>query len=176
MDPRRKAAWAAAGLVLLVPLVAMQLTDEVNWTLSDFVFAGALLFGALGAYELAVRTTGSHSYRAGAGIALAAAVLLLWGNAAAGLTDSTADALYPAVVGIGVVGAFIARFRPRGMAVAMFATAFVHVLVGVVALVAGIVPAHNSPYKLLAITAFFSASFLGSALLFRHAARTHAER
>lgn len=33
------------GLLLLVPLVAMQFTDEVRWNLADFVVAGALLFG-----------------------------------------------------------------------------------------------------------------------------------
>jgi hypothetical protein len=30
--------------ILLIPLIAMQLTDEVNWTVLDFVVAAALLF------------------------------------------------------------------------------------------------------------------------------------
>ncbi len=33
----RIAAWSAAALVLLLPLVAMQFTEEVNWTVADFV-------------------------------------------------------------------------------------------------------------------------------------------
>ena len=33
----RIAAWGLAGLILLLPLVAMQFTDEVEWTASDFV-------------------------------------------------------------------------------------------------------------------------------------------
>jgi len=42
---RRLIVWAVVvALILLIPLVAMQFTSEVNWTLSDFVFAGVLLF------------------------------------------------------------------------------------------------------------------------------------
>ena len=163
------AAWAAAALVLLAPLVAMQFTDEVNWTASDFVFAGALMFGALGTYELTARTTGNTAYRAAAGVALAAAVLLLWANGAVGITDSAADAIYAGVPAVGIIGAIVARFQPRGMARAMFATALAQALVGVFALLAGMVPAYNSAFEILGISAFFAALFLGSALLFRKA-------
>ena len=45
------------AFILLVPLVAMQFTDEVVWTLSDFVVAGVLLFGSVLVYELAGRMT-----------------------------------------------------------------------------------------------------------------------
>ena len=33
------------ALLLLIPLIAMQFTHEVNWTLSDFLVAGLLLLG-----------------------------------------------------------------------------------------------------------------------------------
>jgi hypothetical protein len=147
----------------------MQFTDEVNWTASDFVFAGALLFAALGAYELAARSTGNGAYRAAAGLALAAAVLLLWANAAVGITDGAADPLYAGVPAIGILGAIVARFQPRGMARAMFATALAQALMGVIALAAGMVPAFNSAFEILGITAFFAALFVGSGLLFRKA-------
>jgi hypothetical protein len=167
MSRWRMAAWICAALILLAPLVAMRFTDEVDWTAGDFVFAGALLFGALGAYELAVRKTGNAAYRAGVGIALATAVLLLWANAAVGITDSAADAAYIAVPAIAVIGAILARFQPRGMALAMFATALAQALVGVIALIAGMVPEYNSPFEVLGISALFAALFIGSALLFR---------
>lgn len=35
----------ATGILLLIPLIAMQFIDEVKWTLSDFVIAGIFLFG-----------------------------------------------------------------------------------------------------------------------------------
>lgn len=31
------------GLLLMIPLIAMQITDKVVWTLSDFIVAGGLL-------------------------------------------------------------------------------------------------------------------------------------
>mgnify|MGYP000483516586 CR=1 FL=1 len=31
--------------ILLIPLIAMQFTNEVNWSLFDFLIAGALLIG-----------------------------------------------------------------------------------------------------------------------------------
>lgn len=32
--------------ILLIPLVAMQFTNEVNWTIFDFVVAGILLYAS----------------------------------------------------------------------------------------------------------------------------------
>lgn len=61
------------GLVLLVPLVAMQFSDEVDWSLADFATAGALLFGAGLAYVLLARHAPSRR------LAVGAAVLVLLG-------------------------------------------------------------------------------------------------
>jgi hypothetical protein len=139
----RLAAWAMGAAVLLLPLVAMQFTDEVNWDLADFAFAGALVACVGVLSELAVRRTSSRAYRAAAGVALATAFILVWANAAVGL---------------------IARFRPRGMARALVATALAQMLVAVIALIAGLGSAGP-------ITAFFTALWLLSAWLFRKAAR-----
>jgi hypothetical protein len=48
--------------VLLLPLVAMQFTDEVDWGVFDFVSAGILLAGAGMLLELAVRRPGRIVY------------------------------------------------------------------------------------------------------------------
>jgi hypothetical protein len=171
-SPWRKAAWLGAAGVLLLPLVAMQFTDEVNWSLSDFVFAAIFLFGFLGAYELVARMTGDTVYRAGAGVAIAALFLLTWSNAAVGITDSEADFyIFFGVPAVAIGGAIIARFRPRGMAIAMVTAALAQSLIAAIALAVGIIPAFNSAFEIVGITGFFVALFLGSALLFRRAAR-----
>ena len=48
----RMLGWSAVALILLAPAVAMQFTDGVNWTASDFVLAGALLIGGGAVIEL----------------------------------------------------------------------------------------------------------------------------
>ena len=44
-----------ATILLLIPLVAMQFTEEVNWTLADFLVAGVLLYGTGLLCELILR-------------------------------------------------------------------------------------------------------------------------
>lgn len=73
------------ALILMVPLVAMQFTDEVNWSLGDFVVAGALLFGTGLVFMLAARRTRNIEHRAAIGLALAAALLLVWAELAVGV-------------------------------------------------------------------------------------------
>ena len=75
----------ATACVLLVPLVAMQFTDEVAWGAADFVGAGALLFGVGLAYELLVRRTSDHRRRIAVGVAVAGMFLLIWVELAVGL-------------------------------------------------------------------------------------------
>lgn len=42
----RLAAWTIAALMPLLPLVAMQFTDEVDWSASDFAVFGTMLLVA----------------------------------------------------------------------------------------------------------------------------------
>ncbi len=175
----RIAAWSTAALILLLPLVAMQFTDEVNWDVADFAIFGALLVGALGTYELAARMTGDTAYRAAVGVALAAAFILVWVNGAVGIIgseDNDANLMYGGVLAVGVIGAIIARFQPRGMARALFATALAQASVAVVALIAGLGSPGSGPLEIVALNGFFVALFVGSALLFREAARGGPER
>ena len=161
------AVWGTAALLLLLPLVAMQVTDEMDWDLADFVIFGIMLATACGAYELAARRTGSYAYRAAAGVALATAFILVWMNLAVGIIgseDNPANLMYAGVLAVGIVGALAARFRPLGMARALVATALAQALVAVIALAAGW-------GFTLVLTGIFMALWLGSAWLFRRAAR-----
>lgn len=170
----RIAAWSAVVVLLLVPLVAMQFTEEVNWGLGDFVFAAVLFSGTLLAFELAAKTTTNIAYRAAAGVALAAALILIWVNLAVGLIgseDNPANAMYFGVLAVGMFGAIIARFQPHGMTRALFATALAQALVAVIALIGGLGAPENRPLEIVAANGFFLALFVLSAWLFRRAAQ-----
>lgn len=72
------------GLLLLMPLVAMQFTEEVDWSAGDFVVACILIFGAGTAIVLGSRRASS---RFGRIIVVAAVGLMLavtWAQLALG--------------------------------------------------------------------------------------------
>ena len=171
----RTAVWGTAALILLLPLVAMQFTDEVNWDGTDFIAVGAMLTVACGAYELAARMTGSSAYRAAVGVAVSAAFILVWMNLAVGIIgteDNPANLMYGGVLAVGIVGAIAARFQPGGMARALFGTALAQILVAVIALTAGMQHGGSSPApEILGINGLFAAVWLIAARLFRKAAR-----
>lgn len=163
----RMAGWGAAAGLLLLPLLAMQFTDEVNWGPGDFVVAGALVAGVGLTYELAARTMANGAYRAGVGVALAGAFILVWANLAVGVIgseDDPANLMFYGVLGVGAVGAAVARFRAMGMARALLAMAVAQALVAVIALVSGWGFAG-------AVTSLFLAFWLTAAWLFWKAAK-----
>jgi hypothetical protein len=172
--PWRPLGWGTAALILLLPLLAMQVADELHWDGTDFAFMGALLGGVGLGFELAVRKTGNAAYRTAAGVALAAAFLLVWINAAVGIIGSEQEdvnLLYGSVLAVGLVGAIVARFRPAGMARAMAATGLAQASVPVIASTFGsgaTVSVWSA--EVLVLTGFFAAMWLLSAWLFRKAA------
>jgi len=159
----------ATASILLVPLLTAP-----AWNLFDFVFAGALIFGTGLTFVLAARKAGNIAYRVAVGVALAAAFILVWVTGAVGIIgseDNNANLMYFGVLAVGIIGAVIARFRPHGMARALFATALAQALVAVIVLIFGLGLPWSPPLEILALNGFFLALFVGSALLFRYAAR-----
>ncbi len=177
-SPWRTAAWTAAALLLLAPLVAMQFTDEVAWDPADFAVFGVMIVAAGVTFELAAKRTTDATYRSAAGYALAAAFLLVWVNGAVGIIgseDNDANLMYFGVLAVGIVGTLIARFEPRAMSRALFATALAQVVVTVIALAAGLGSPVSGPGEILFLNTFFVALWLTSAWLFEKAARGQAQ-
>ena len=114
-------------------------------------------------------------YRLAVGAALATAFLLVWVIGAVGLIGAEgnpADRMYAGVLGVGFVGAMIARLRPRGMARVLLAVAFAQALVAVIALINGEHRAAvTSVPEITLSNGFFAALWVGAAWLFRRAAR-----
>lgn len=169
----RIAAWSTAAVALMVPLIAMQFTDEVHWTLFDFLVAGVLIGGAGLVFELIVRMTGNMVYRVAAGVALVAAFLLIWVNGAVGIIGSennSANLMYGGVLAVELIGVLLSRFRARGMAFALFSTAAAQVVVTAIALALRLGEPVNSPSQIIGVNAFFIVLFVSSGLLFLQAA------
>ena len=163
----------ATAILLLLPLLAMQVSDEVAWDLTDFAAAAPLLVGSGLLYVLATRKADNNANRVAVGVAVATAFILVWMNFAVGLignADNPANPMYGGVVAIGLIGATIARYQPHGMARALLTTALAQALVPVIALI-NWKPAGS--LGVFVMNAFFVALWVGSALLFRHASATH---
>lgn len=166
-------ALTTAGL-LLIPFVAMRFTPEVNWTGSDFVFAGVLIFGTGLAYELVAMRTKNFIYRVAVGLALAGGFLLTWINLAVGIIGSEnnpANALYLGIPVIGVIGALVARFRSRGLSRTLFVLALVQILIPMIAFTVWRPQALIliDVLRVMALNGFFAVLFLISGFLFRRA-------
>lgn len=120
--PWRIIGWGTAVGIILLPLVAMQFTAEVDWSVGDFILAG-LMLGLVGlAIELTVLKSNNMAYRIAAGLAILASLLIVWVNGAVGMIgseDNPYNLLFLGVIPLALVGAVLASFRPAGLAVAM---------------------------------------------------------
>lgn len=170
----------ATGLLLLIPLIAMQFSDEVVWTLSDFIFAGTLIFGTGFTYILVTRVLAPRMgdnivYRVAVGFALFTGLFLIWVNGAVGIIGSEnnpINILYFGVIAVGIIGAFITRFRSQGMVYTMFAMAIAQALIAAIALVGGFYQTPPSTvFHIIGVNGFFVMLFVIAALLFRHVAQ-----
>jgi len=77
----------ATGLILSVPLIAMQFTNEVDWKLGDFIFMGTLIFG-MGALFVYFARVFPRKYRLVLGLGVLVALLLIWVHLAVGIVDT----------------------------------------------------------------------------------------
>lgn len=76
---------AVTAAVLMIPLVAMQFTGEVDWTGSDFVVAGILLMVTGLGFVFASRKVKTATQRVLVGGMIALAFLFVWAEMAVGI-------------------------------------------------------------------------------------------
>ena len=81
----RVLGWSAVALFMLAPAIAMQFTDEVNWTTSDFVFAGIMLIGGGAVIEVVAAFVKNPVVRIGFALLVVALVALVWIEGAVGI-------------------------------------------------------------------------------------------
>lgn len=159
--------------ILMIPLIAMQFSGEVDWTLSDFIFAGILIFGTGLTYKLITWKYKDIAFRIAVGFALFSGFFLIWSNLAVGIIgseDNEFNLLYFLVIAVGIIGAFITRFKPAGLMYTLFSMAALQVIIAITALLIGMseIPG-SSVYEILTVNGFFFTLFVVAGLLFRNA-------
>ena len=165
----RIAAWTAAAALLSLPLVAMQFTDDVDWTGLDFLVMGVLLFACCAAFHLGTRRARNFAHLAGVAVAVGASFLLVWINLAVGIIggeDAPANLMYFGVVAVAIVASLIAGSDPRGLARAMCAAAIAEALVAIAVVVMGF-----GDWRSIALSVSFVVPWLAAAALFTYSAR-----
>lgn len=76
---------SATGLLLLIPLIAMQFTDEVDWAVSDFMIMGVLLITTGILCEIVIRKVSKTNYRIALCLLLLLVFFLIWAELAVGI-------------------------------------------------------------------------------------------
>ena len=175
-SPVRLLMWGVAVFLLVLPAVAMQFTAEVQWGAEDFTAMAVLLAVACGAVELGARASDKRAYRAGVVLAVLTGFLLIRANLAVGVIGSPgnpANLTFFALVAAAAGGAILARGRPAGMAIAMGAVGLGQIAAHVMAFAFefGADEPQVAQALVLVLGLSFAAMWLGSAALFRTAAR-----
>lgn len=158
------------AIMLLIPLTAMQFTDEVNWSLFDFIAASLLLIVAGMTYKLISVRLSVSAYRRGVGIAVGTSLALVWINLAVGFIGSEnhpANLMYFGVLAIGFTGVVLSQFRPHGMFLTVTVMAVAQFLVPVTAFIIWRPEITAGVVKVFILNWFFVMLYIASALQFR---------
>ena len=75
----------ATAAILMIPLIAMQFSSDVDWRLNDFVIMGILIFGTGSLFVLTARRARSVKRRVIIGAVFLLALLYLWAELAVGI-------------------------------------------------------------------------------------------
>jgi dipeptide/tripeptide permease len=73
------------AILLSIPLIAIQFTDEVSWTILDFVVMGILLLSIGFICELTIRKVSKIKHRIAICITILVVFLLIWAELAVGI-------------------------------------------------------------------------------------------
>ena len=85
LNNRLAAILGMAALLLLIPFAAMQFTEEVNWSLFDFLVAGFLLVGSGLLLETILKNVRTTKLRVLLIIGLFLVLFLVWAELAVGI-------------------------------------------------------------------------------------------
>lgn len=160
--------------ILMIPLIAMQFSSEVDWSPGDFIIMGALIFAIGFLYVLATRFVSNIVYKVAIAAALGSTFLMIWVNLAVGLIGAGphwGNFMYMGVILVGIIGTALSRFTPAGMERTMYGMASTFVLIAAIALIAKMQEyPQSSVVEIIGVNGFFTILFAVAGLLFRYVA------
>ena len=169
----RPVFWISAITIslLLIPFIAMQFTNEVNWSVFDFIIMGSLIFGTGFLFYVMTRRSSNFIFRLAISIAVLSSFLLIWVNLAVGLIGSgpnIANLMYIGVFVILIGGTYISKFTPQRLQWVMFISAIAIMIFAIIQLSGEMYKyPGSSVVEILGVNTFFAALFLCAGLLFR---------
>lgn len=172
---KKLTAWAIVVALVALIFFAMQFTDEVQW--NEAIAYSVILLAVGGFFELLQwLKTRNRVYRFAFGAGLFGLFFLGWVSGAVGIIGSennSVNLMYWGVPIVGLIGLFISRLKPRGMAFTLFLMALVQFLVPVVALIISseVSWGNAGVIGVFIFNFIFVFLFLVSALLFQREAR-----
>ncbi len=162
------------AIILAVPAIAMQFSDEVKWSPFDFVAAGLALGGSGSMLVILRRRSANASYRIGIGMSIFTALLLAWVNGAVGIIgseDNPMNLLYFLVLLGCLIGAIVSRFEASGLVRTLFVTAIAVACVPVIAFIIMRPPLDIGLFRVFILNAAFAMLFAGAGACFLRATR-----
>ena len=161
--------WGGLLAIWLLPFIAKQFTDEVQWTTSDHVFWAFMLAIPGAIVDLVSRMTPNWFYRGGVIIALGTSFVITWANLAVGIVgneENPTNLIFFGVVAIAMLGSPLVGFKASRLRWVFYLTAAAQALSAVTAL-------HAEPFVLV-FCGVTTALWLTAATLFGKAARDRA--
>lgn len=161
--------WTGALAIWLVPLVAKQFTDEVQWSTFDHIVWAFMLAIPATIIDLVSRMTGNWAYRGAVVIALGTSFVITWANLAVGIVgneENPVNLIFFGVVAIALLGSPLVGFKAARLRWVFYLTAAAQALSALLALQA-------EPFVLV-FCGVTTALWLTAATLFGRAARDEA--
>jgi hypothetical protein len=84
-NKRLKIILTVLVILLLIPFIIMQFTEEVSWTILDFAVMGVLLLSTGLLCELTIRKVTNIKYRTALFVVILVAFLIIWAELAVGI-------------------------------------------------------------------------------------------
>lgn len=161
--------WSGLLGLWLLPIIAKQFTDEVQWTTMDHLFWFFLL-GIPGLFvDIVSRMTTNWFYRGGVVIGLATSFVITWANLAVGIVgneENPVNLIFFGVVAIAMLGSPLVGFKAARLRWVFYLAAAAQALTALVALQA-------EPFVLV-FCGVTTALWLTAATLFGQAAKDEA--